>query len=356
MGKFNKLFTIAIIFFISILLYGKTYAQDSILFCANPESFFSALKSGKAASINKTAWLEEFSMVENSLITIYPNSPSDSSYLVDIKITDLKENQTNDRYLEYSILGYIFEGCTKFTSEYKQFINKSCSLITFSPEEAMNIFYEGITKEVDDNYDITGEIVSLYDKMCKKVKPMPVKKPAVYLYPEQDMNIKVTLSVNGIITKTEPYYNSVWDVFATKNGIINDKYDYLFYEADLNKIELPDEGWVVEYGNLENWFDKYLPALGLNKKETEQFKEYWLKDLKKENYYEIRLLDYNFLNENMKLMVSPKPQTLIRLNFYFKPLKEKTNLKEPEITKKERKGFTVVEWGGINEGDFKIIP
>jgi hypothetical protein len=162
--------------------------------------------------------------------------------------------------------------------------------------------------------------------------------------------------VNGIITKTEPYYNSVWDVFATKNGIINDKYDYLFYEADLNKIELPDEGWVVEYGNLENWFDKYLPALGLNKKETEQFKEYWLKDLKKENYYEIRLLDYNFLNENMKLMVSPKPQTLIRLNFYFKPLKEKTNLKEPEITKKERKGFTVVEWGGINEGDFKIIP
>ena len=355
MGKLKNLNTIAIIFLIFILLYGKINAQDSVVKCNDPEAFFSAIKNGKAASINKTAWLEEFSILEYSLITVYPDNPNDSSYLVDIKITDLKK-QKNNRYLEYSILGFIFEGCTTFKNEYKRFVNKSLSLITYSPEESINIFYEGITKEVDESYTITGEVVTLYDKMCNKVKPMPVKKPAVYLYPEKDMNIKVSVLINGVMTKSEPEYNSGWDVFATRESIINGKYDYLFYEADLKTLKLPEEGWIVEYNNLEKWFDEYLPNLGLNEKETGQFKEYWLKDLKEANYYEIKLLDNNFLYDNMRLVISPEPQTLIRLNFYFKPLNNKPRLKEPVITKKERNGFTVVEWGGINEGDLKIIP
>ncbi|MCX6163389.1 MAG: hypothetical protein NTU73_00760 [Ignavibacteriae bacterium] len=58
----------------------------------------------------------------------------------------------------------------------------------------------------------------------------------------------------------------------------------------------------------------------------------------------------------MKLIISPEPQTLIRLNFYFKPVFVKRELKEPTITKTERIGFTVVEWGGINAGDIKILP
>ena len=49
----------------------------------------------------------------------------------------------------------------------------------------------------------------------------------------------------------------------------------------------------------------------------------------------------------MKLDVNPKPDTEIRLIFYFKPLDEKIDLPEPVFEKKERKGFTVVEWGGV---------
>ena len=143
---------------------------------------------------------------------------------------------------------------------------------------------------------------------------------------------------------------------ASPEGLIDNKYDYLFYEVQLNKIDLPDEGWVVKYDKLENWFDEELIEFGLNQKEKAQFKEYWLKDLKQSSYYEIKLLDEKFLSENMNLIITPEPQTIIRLNFYFKPLNEIITLKEPEIIKKERKGFTVVEWGGINEGDNVLIP
>jgi len=47
-----------------------------------------------------------------------------------------------------------------------------------------------------------------------------VWKPAIYLYPEEDTEVKVTLDINGIFTKTIPSYNSGWDVFVTKEGKI----------------------------------------------------------------------------------------------------------------------------------------
>ncbi len=177
------------------------------------------------------------------------------------------------------------------------------------------------------------------------------KKPAVYLYPREDSAINVTLVINGKLTKTEPEYGGGWQVFATKEGIIDGKYDYLFWEANLNKLDLPDEGWVVGYADLEGWFDTNLPKLGLNEKEKAQFMEYWLEKLPKAKYYEIKLLSGEFMKQNMDLIVSPKPDTVIRLNFQFKPLSEKIELSAPEIETPKRAGFTVVEWGGILGGD-----
>lgn len=174
-----------------------------------------------------------------------------------------------------------------------------------------------------------------------------VKKPAIYLYPIEDSFVNVQLNINGKIIKDIPKYNTGWNVFATKEGLIENKFDYLFYEAKLRTIELPDSGWVVKYDDLENWFDINLIKLGLNEKEKNQFKEYWLKRLPKSNYYEIKLLEDAFLKENMDLIIFPQPDTMIRLNFNFKPLKEKINILEPAITTPERTGFTVVEWGGV---------
>ena len=279
-------------------------------------------------------------------------------YKVEIKILGLKKGPEDDTTVAFNIsmLGFIIKDCTKFGDEYEKFNNSSCSFYTSSLDDVKEVVVKGITKSIDENYLIEGDLVDVYAKMCSKVKPPHVvKKPALYLYPEQTMNVKVNVTVNGTLTYTEPAYNNGWDVTATPDGMIDNKYDYLFYEADLKNLELPDEGWVVEYSNLEKWFDGNLPKLGLNTKEAKQFKEYWLKDLKQANYYEIKLLGNNFLNDNMKLAISPEPQTVIRLNFYFMPLNDRVNIKEPQTTAAERKGFTVVEWGGIN-GSKKLLP
>tara|TARA_Y100000310_G_scaffold337773_1_gene425736 strand:- start:2245 stop:2874 length:630 start_codon:yes stop_codon:yes gene_type:complete len=174
-----------------------------------------------------------------------------------------------------------------------------------------------------------------------------VKKPAVYLYPEEDSFIDVSVQVNGKITKSIPDYINGWNVFVTEKGIINGKYDYLFYEADLRKVKLPDGGWIVKYEELDNWLEDNLIRFGLNKKEKEQFIEYWANELPESRYYLIKLLDEEFLEKNMKLVINPIPDSVIRLDFYFKPIDERIDIREPEIKTPKREGFVVVEWGGI---------
>ena len=48
----------------------------------------------------------------------------------------------------------------------------------------------------------------------------------------------------------------------------------------------------------------------------------------------------------MPLIITPKPDTLIRINMEYMPLDEIVEIKEQQLTKVERKGYTVVEWGG----------
>jgi hypothetical protein len=58
----------------------------------------------------------------------------------------------------------------------------------------------------------------------------------------------------------------------------------------------------------------------------------------------------------MRLVINPEPDTVLRLNFYFRPLTENKEIQPPVIKKTERKGFTVIEWGGIDAGDSVILP
>jgi hypothetical protein len=145
-----------------------------------------------------------------------------------------------------------------------------------------------------------------------------------------------------------PSYDGLWLVKATPRGVIDDKYGYLFYEVALNSVlDLPKEGWVVKTEEIDRWFDKTLPKLGLKGKEIEDFKEYWLKELRGYPYFKIKVLSQKFLNENLAIQIKPKPDKMIRVILVFEGIKEEERIAEPIIKTPKRKGFTVVEWGGI---------
>ena len=174
-----------------------------------------------------------------------------------------------------------------------------------------------------------------------------VKKPALYLYPQSRQKIDVSLNINGEITTSIPSYNQGWSVMVERNGTIENRYDYLFYENTLNRMELPNEGWIVEGSKIEVWFDNILPKLGLNKKEMKQFKAYWLEKLDKNRLYEVKLLPLSFLKKNMRLTIDPKPDTLIRVIFSFRAITEPYEIEAPKISTLKRAGFHALEWGGL---------
>ncbi|MCX6163388.1 MAG: hypothetical protein NTU73_00755 [Ignavibacteriae bacterium] len=72
---------------------------------------------------------------------------------------------------------------------------------------------------------IEGDLLKIYEKICKRDdhKPQPVKKPAVYLYPDKIMKVSVKVEVNGKLTVTDPPYNTGWNVNATPDGLIDNK-------------------------------------------------------------------------------------------------------------------------------------
>ena len=48
------------------------------------------------------------------------------------------------------------------------------------------------------------------------------------------------------------------------------------------------------------------------------------------------------------LTVTPAPDTVLRVHMVFLPLEQLIEIPEQQLTPTERKGFTVVEWGGTD--------
>lgn len=185
----------------------------------------------------------------------------------------------------------------------------------------------------------------------------PVCKPAIYLYPEKKEVVNVKVDTKGVLTLTIPSYpEDGWTVVVDKNGLItSDKniYSYLYYESRIpnSLVDKPKEGFVVKKSELGALFNKILPKLGLNEKESKEFKEYWEKVLPDSPYYFVGVMAKNDLDQIEPISFAPVPDIFIRVRLYFETLDKKVNIKEPVIITPQRKGFTAVEWGGMLKVD-----
>ncbi len=178
-------------------------------------------------------------------------------------------------------------------------------------------------------------------------------KPVIYLYPDKVTEVNVKVGYIDRLTCTYPkYVTSGWNIIANPNGELidtetNRKLYCLYYEAENNAdLDAYKNGFIVKGEDAENFLEEKLAILGLNERETEEFIIYWLPKLEANKYNFIRFADSNYINENMPLEIIPKPDTTIRVLMEFKGLDEPIEIQEQQLEKVERRGFTVVEWGG----------
>ncbi|MBQ6497934.1 MAG: hypothetical protein IJI58_04395 [Bacilli bacterium] len=176
------------------------------------------------------------------------------------------------------------------------------------------------------------------------------KKPIVYIYPEEDMDVEVTVSNPEKLTVTYPKYEDGWKVKALIDGTLidnNKKYYALYWEGIDNKnTGIKQDGFVIKGEDSASFLEEKLEILGLNYKEKNEFIMYWLPRLESNRYNYIRFMTKEEIDQNMKLNINPEPDTLIRIMMEYKGLDKKIKVKEQSLTRVERKGYTVVEWGG----------
>jgi hypothetical protein len=175
---------------------------------------------------------------------------------------------------------------------------------------------------------------------------LPSKKPNIYLYSDRDLPARVRLTPEYAITVSEPLYQpgKGWQA-EIRNGSLNGKGDYLFYEAVVpDSVWQKERGYVIPAAYREQDMASMLGQYNFNEKETVEFIEYWSQNLAEDMDYVFYPQETGAVDRVMPLSISPVPDHVSRIWFYAEPF---VSTPEP-VTSPEtivREGFYVVEWG-----------
>ncbi|MBP2639642.1 MAG: hypothetical protein H6Q66_593 [Firmicutes bacterium] len=192
-----------------------------------------------------------------------------------------------------------------------------------------------------------------------------IKKPAIYLYPVQKSQIVVTHSFKGKIVSTYPEYSGNWNVVAEPDGhLFNLKdsrtYEYLFWDG---LYSFPAEhyqyqsGFYVKREEYVAFLQNKLAHIGLTEREINDFIVYWLPVMNNHNNCFVHFRINDNIGGSSVLETKPAAETVIRVFMEFSGLDHMNSvhrLPEQNLPAFTRKGFTLVEWGGVEIGSNKI--
>ncbi|MBI3618965.1 hypothetical protein HY213_02935 [Candidatus Peregrinibacteria bacterium] len=183
-----------------------------------------------------------------------------------------------------------------------------------------------------------------------------VRKPVIYLYPTKEMSVDVSVQLKDMdfVAQYPKMQNGKWSVTALPSGDLVEtasgkKFSYLFWEANSSKPWTIDEqsAFCVAGSDAADFLEDSLTRLGLNAKERNDFIVYWLPMLQANPFSLVQFLATEYTNKT-PLSISPKPDTIIRVFMVFKAVDRNLETHPVKIRPVERRGFTVVEWGGTN--------
>lgn len=173
-------------------------------------------------------------------------------------------------------------------------------------------------------------------------------KPVIYLYPTKAMDVKVQVGAN--ITKSEPTYNNGWNAYAEPSGkltVNGQTYDSLFWEGTGQEYPTINSGTVVRSVDAVAIIKTQLAQMGLTEKEIADFVEFWAPKMPTTPYTRLTWFGTSDMNKLAPLTITPAPDTLIRVFLDFEGLNSPINLAPQKLNPFVRRGFTVVEWGGL---------
>lgn len=297
-------------------LLGKTYARNYTALSKRNVNVSKKISDRKLDIINAEA--------ENTkLIAEAEKAVTEAENLINCEYTDVVGNSSDLESAQQSITSAL-EAIVKLdkTSE----------------------TYKNLMARVDALNTI---LVNAMDSRCE-----PAKKPVIYLYPTIKQNVKVKIDDRVSLNCAYPKYNeNGWNIEAYPDGKIVDEktgreYYCLYWEGTFKHNFDMSYGFVVEGKDTADFLENSLKKLGLTDREANEFIIYWLPQLEKNKYNLIHFATEEY-NKQAPLEISPKPDSLIRILMVYKPLNKPITVNQQQLITPDRKGFTVVEWGGM---------
>lgn len=201
---------------------------------------------------------------------------------------------------------------------------------------------------------IEPEKITTYNLKFKEETIIRVEtvKPIIYCYPADTISLHLSIDYKGELTTTYPKYpDGGWKVTATPNGTLIDaddkEYYALYWEGEPIHPLTISEGTIVSKENTIGFLEKQLSQLGLNDREANEFIIYWLPILER-NPFNVISFSFEAYENLARLNINPPPDQMIRVMMLYQGLREPISIPAQEMVpvNLERKGFTVVEWGG----------
>jgi hypothetical protein len=278
------------------------------------------------------------------------NNDSIKSFVLKGKVVDFEGNEV----IGATILtkGTINKAISDFDGKFTLKVNN---------EDVLNVTAFGYKPKdiiIENKLDIN---ISL--EIDSNVEVIRVLKPIIYLYPKEKTEVTLSFEFKGKLLTTFPKYDKNWNVIAEPNGQIFDtktkrNYSSLFWDGDISfepEHYQYESGFIVYNENLAEFLIEKLEFIGLNTTETNEFVQFWLPILEQKKYNFIHFLVNDECNEVSINNVNPNPDTTIRVYMEYYGLDEYTEIKEQELLKTERKGFTLVEWGGSDVSNIIVL-
>ena len=206
--------------------------------------------------------------------------------------------------------------------------------------------------------------------------PVPTKtptremayKPVLYLYPQEERQLAVTLDVEGELgtvypaperqVQTEEGTRASWTISAAPDGTLTDAsghtYPSLFWDGPVS-LTSPEQGFVVAREDAVPFLEEKLGQLGLSDKEAADFITYWAPRIRANEYTFVSFdassyvgqATYSFTDE---AGAPVEPDTFIRVFMTIRAADANEEV-TPQVfgPTPTRSGFTVVEWGGAEQ-------
>ena len=252
----------------------------------------------------------------------------------------------------FPLLGLLLAGCNTPTQEGSQQAGNGASSGSATQSQTCSGMTTAPSEESSSSVNMQEYLSSIIAEIESGSHEPIERKPIIYFYPEEEMDLTVTFVNEDMLTTTYPKYDGGWNIHLKEDGTFtvpgsDREYYGLYYEAISDYECTFDEGFYVTSENAASFLDEKMDYMGFTNRETDEFIMYWLPILESNEKSLVYFEQTEERNEDAPLIFSTEPDTLIRTMIHIKKVDAATTIKEQTLTHYERNGFTVTEWGGV---------